>query len=253
MKAKRATSAVPKRRIQRKFDELSNEYARKYERQTHILHLEKVRRLELLAEYVRFIRPMHTLDAGCGTGVGLSAVSTQASSGRLVGLDLSYGMLQKARTLALPRVSLIQSVVEQLPFRDDSFDLVYALGVIDYLEHPMQFFEAVKRVLKPGGYFIFTYPNAESVNRKLRDRLRRHTRRSRLMTSAVPLKSATIDLCIAQMHWKLAKRHFITYGNGIFTLPWSMKLSRRLEDYRGSRGLGRYLAWSCFCVVQMDE
>ena len=46
-----------------------------------------------------------------------------------------------------------------LPFRDGSFDVIVSRSVVEHLERPFAVFGELRRVLKPGGYLIFTTPN----------------------------------------------------------------------------------------------
>jgi SAM-dependent methyltransferase len=48
---------------------------------------------------------------------------------------------------------------EHIPFRDNSFDVAYACNVVEHLEHPLEVFKEVYRVLKPGGSFFVKTPN----------------------------------------------------------------------------------------------
>lgn len=241
-------------RVQIKFDKLAPEYAAKYEHPTNILGFEKIRRLELILDYAQLIKPKTVLDAGCGSGVVLSALKERLVGSAFVGVDLSYLMLQQAQASSLADVPLVQSPVEQLPFADESFDLIYALGVIDYVEDQQRFFEAAWRVLKPRGYFIFTYPNEDSINRALRDRLSKAYQRcfgsSNRAVSAVPMGSSIIDRLVGDNDFEWFRRHYITYGNGIVSFPWSVRLSRSMESWCNERSTSRYLAWSCLCVVR---
>src|SRR5215217_1089463 len=51
------------------------------------------------------------------------------------------------------------SPAEQLPFEDDTFDLVVGVYVVHHLARPRVVFESVCRVTKPGGHFAFTIPD----------------------------------------------------------------------------------------------
>jgi demethylmenaquinone methyltransferase/2-methoxy-6-polyprenyl-1,4-benzoquinol methylase len=93
------------------------------------------------------------LDLATGTGLlARAAASIVGSEGRVVGSDLSRGMLQEARG-ALGG-ALVQAGAEDLPFRDGSFDVVtmgYALRHVSDLE---SLFSACHRVLRPAGGLI---------------------------------------------------------------------------------------------------
>jgi len=161
--------------------------------------------------------------------------------------------LQVTVAMKLSGVPLIQSFVEQLPFTDNSFDSIYALGVLDYLEAPDQLFKTVQRTVRPGGYFIFTYPNADSIARSVRASLWAHFGRSRTAISAIALKRATVDRLITDHGFILLRRQYITYGNGLISLPWSVTISRKMEQWCGQRPISRYLGWSCFCVARKGK
>jgi len=55
-----------------------------------------------------------------------------------------------------------------LPFDDASFDMAFAVEVVEHIDGHMKFFAEVSRVLKPGGVFIFTTPNILSLKSRLR-------------------------------------------------------------------------------------
>jgi ubiquinone/menaquinone biosynthesis C-methylase UbiE len=57
---------------------------------------------------------------------------------------------------------VFRGVGEHLPFVDEAFDLVVSLWVLEHLPSPAAVFREVRRVLKPGGHFIFVTPNARN-------------------------------------------------------------------------------------------
>lgn len=94
------------------------------------------------------------LDLGCGTG--LAAPALARFGGRLTGVDLSRGMLDRARARG-GYDALIQA--EAVAFLDDhpeAFDLVFAADVVIYFGDLFDLFRAVERALRPGGVFVLS-------------------------------------------------------------------------------------------------
>lgn len=115
--------------------------------------------LETVAEVIG--EPVESaLDACCGTGAGLIMLRP-LTTGRLVGVDLSQGMLDEAaRRLdevgGDAEVELVQGDANELGF-DQRFDLVTSFGAFGHIEERDQprFIEGIARALKPGGRFVF--------------------------------------------------------------------------------------------------
>ena len=239
------------REARRHFDLLASRYSARYGASGRLFSLEKMRRLELLLEAVEAERPGRILDAGSGSGVALSLLGSRLPGATLVGVDLSHAMLDQARREGLADEPLAQASVAALPFADHAFDLVYALGVIDYLPDPDRCFASVRRVLRAGGSFVFTYPNGDCLSRKVRSGLRRLRGPRSDAVAALPVPTARVDAMLEQHGFELVRRDFITYGNGLVSLPWTATLNRKLEDWlRGRRG-ARRLAWTALCLARV--
>ncbi|AJC59110.1 SAM-dependent methyltransferase [Streptomyces sp. 769] len=78
-----------------------------------------------------------------------------------VALDLSHRQLQHALRIAGGTadgpVDLVEADAGALPFRDDSFDLACsAYGALPFVAEPVQVLREVRRVLRPGGRFVFS-------------------------------------------------------------------------------------------------
>ncbi len=101
------------------------------------------------------------LDAGCGTG---SFAISLARKGFLVfGIDLSMEGLRQLRQKAIAEgvsqvVTEVQSDVEVIPFRDNSFDVIVCGEVLEHLVDDKSAVTDFHRVLKPGGVCIVTVP-----------------------------------------------------------------------------------------------
>ena len=100
------------------------------------------------------------LDLGCGHQLlppwrrtGEQALVARA--GLMVGMDPEVAALRKHETIAI-RVGGDASF---LPFGDETFDLVTANQVVEHLSRPLDQFSEVRRILRPGGLFVFLTPN----------------------------------------------------------------------------------------------
>jgi ubiquinone/menaquinone biosynthesis methyltransferase len=91
------------------------------------------------------------LDLACGTGDIASELAARGAS--VVGLDVTYRMLQLARTKA-PSMPFICGDMTSLPFRDAEFDIVSTgYGLRNVPDLPLALRE-IYRVLRPGGTFL---------------------------------------------------------------------------------------------------
>lgn len=93
------------------------------------------------------------LDVGCGTGM---AAEMLRSFGQVYGIDVSPRSIMKARS-RLDRVCV--SLGEELPFKDEAFDVVTCTETIEHFLAPSEALSEFNRVLKSGGYLIISTPN----------------------------------------------------------------------------------------------
>jgi predicted TPR repeat methyltransferase len=94
------------------------------------------------------------LDLGCGTG--LCAPLLRPMTRRLVGIDLSEKMLDKARDAGLYDELACADIVDWLRLRDARWHLVLAADVLVYIGDLAPLFGEVARVSRPGGWFAFS-------------------------------------------------------------------------------------------------
>jgi len=100
------------------------------------------------------------LDVGCGTGtLALVAKEHVGVAGRVSGIDPSAQLLTRARHKAARRgleINFQLGVIEQLPFPDQSFDVVLSTLMMHHLPDDLkrQGLAEIARVLKPGGRLL---------------------------------------------------------------------------------------------------
>lgn len=104
---------------------------------------------------------MRTLDAGIGTGfLTVNLLKESPVPLKITGLDFSRGMLiglnRWLRQLGLEeRVRLHLADMRQMPFPDETFDLVMTSAAMEYLPDVSEGISECARVLRPGGKLLF--------------------------------------------------------------------------------------------------
>jgi ubiquinone/menaquinone biosynthesis C-methylase UbiE len=94
------------------------------------------------------------LDVGCGTGVlARAAAARVAADSQVTGLDLNEGMLAVARRLR-PEIEWRQGDATNLPFADESFDVVMSQFALMYFPDRTAALREMARVLRPGGRLV---------------------------------------------------------------------------------------------------
>ena len=96
------------------------------------------------------------VDVGCGAGIdSLIAAKKVGPDGRVIGVDMTSSMLEKARRAAnetgLANVEFRQGYAEALPVEDDWADVVISNGVLNLMPDKAAALEDMARVLRPGG------------------------------------------------------------------------------------------------------
>jgi len=104
------------------------------------------------------------LDAGCGSGIMLNAVSSLGIN--LTGVDFSWKSVEFAKKyLADFSPDIIQSEIENTGMPDDSQDLILCCEVLEHVElcKAVEALNHFYKILKPGGYLYITVPNKKSL------------------------------------------------------------------------------------------
>jgi len=134
-----------------------DEFAEWYEKERHDGYHAFIDRLE-----TNLILPhsagKEVLEVGCGTGLILQRVASVAD--RAVGMDLSAGMLEHARNRGL---EVVKADATDLPFEDQSFDLVYSFKVLAHVQDIDLALREMARVTRPGGRLILEFYNRLSL------------------------------------------------------------------------------------------
>jgi SAM-dependent methyltransferase len=104
----------------------------------------------------RIEQGLTVLDLGCGAGTDLLvAAQMVGSEGKVIGIDMTPSMLERARQSAadigIANVELHEGLIESLPLEDCSVDVVISNGVIDLVPDKEAVLSEIDRVLRPRG------------------------------------------------------------------------------------------------------
>jgi SAM-dependent methyltransferase len=99
------------------------------------------------------------LDVGCGGGRTIEKLAARAAGGMVYGIDYAQGSIavsceHNAHLIEAGRVEIRKASVSQLPFPDDTFDLVTAIETQYYWPDLMGDMREILRVLKPAGKLV---------------------------------------------------------------------------------------------------
>ena len=101
----------------------------------------------------------HILDIGCGGGANIARLLQRAPKGMVQGVDYSPVSVAKsskinAKAIAEGRCKIVEASASDLPFEEDSFDIITAFETIYFWPDIEHCFGEVKKALKSGGQFV---------------------------------------------------------------------------------------------------
>jgi ubiquinone/menaquinone biosynthesis C-methylase UbiE len=117
-------------------------------------HFDKLNYLLEMVDYNGY-EGKQILEIGCGIGTDLARFAKGGA--KVTAIDLSeraIGLAEKNFELRGLTGDISVANGEELPFDDNSFDMVFAHGVLQYTEDTQKMVDEARRVLKPGGKFI---------------------------------------------------------------------------------------------------
>jgi ubiquinone/menaquinone biosynthesis C-methylase UbiE len=102
------------------------------------------------------VRGLAVADIGCGTG--RHALALAAAGAAVTAIDLSGGMIAKARAKAAPgAVRFVQANLEKpLPLASTAFDRILSCLVLDHVANLDGLFAELRRICRPGGFIVIS-------------------------------------------------------------------------------------------------
>jgi 2-polyprenyl-3-methyl-5-hydroxy-6-metoxy-1,4-benzoquinol methylase len=99
---------------------------------------------------------MKAIELGCGTGSLTAALHQRGVD--IAACDVSEVAIARAKE-KYPHLDWSVQSAEQLPWPDGRFDAVLSFDVLEHLFEPDRHLSEVRRILKPGGYYLLETPN----------------------------------------------------------------------------------------------
>lgn len=154
-------AADPQSIVNAYFRKEASYWARIYERSgiAEAIHQERLRATFALVDKLASPPMARALDVGCGAGwasAGLAARGIAVDSMDSVQEMIDATRARAAAAGAASRVTTRIGDIHAIPFPDETFDLVVALGVLPWLPGIDEPLRQMTRVLRPGGHMIVT-------------------------------------------------------------------------------------------------
>ncbi len=151
--------------VKNRFDHESQEWFDNYNNEPKSifqfdLQLRKELVLETVLDLAQENEFSRVVEIGCGSCNVIGEIPLKGS--QKVGVDLSNKMLETGKK-NYSGIALINGDTNFLPFKDDQFDMVLCLGVIQYINSYADAITEISRILKPDGYLILSVPSKHSV------------------------------------------------------------------------------------------
>lgn len=158
--------------VQSHFDNKADTYYEHYygsEVSNCHVHNQQVRR-KYFRQFIRnsWLCDQHrpALDIGCGPG----SVTQELKKHRFnpFSIDISFQMLLNNRQNTDSVVKPAQCSADDICYKDNSFDVVTAAGVLEYVAKDQRMLGEIMRVLKPGGMLIISVPTKSGISTAVR-------------------------------------------------------------------------------------
>lgn len=121
-------------------------------------------KIRIISRLLGDVHGKSVLDIGIGSGF-FSRFCMSNKAKKIISVDFADPIIEYHRQNN-PDFRLVQADAQNLPFKNESFDTVLALDIIEHLYSPLEFLNEINKVLKKGGQLILTTPNTANVFEK---------------------------------------------------------------------------------------
>jgi SAM-dependent methyltransferase len=165
------------------------------------------------------------LDMACWDGTATRYYGDRLNIPSLYGADCEHDKLGEAKARGVD-VRTCDFETQPLPFPDGMFDVVVANQIFEHLKQIYRPISEVHRVLKPGGYFLFSVPNLGALHCRIQLLLGKQPSTIKVFEAHVRAFSipAAREFLTLNDHFEIVDFR----GSGLYPFPppWSERLSR---------------------------
>jgi len=138
-----------KREVMHNYDRLATAYDRQYAE-------EQTAKIRAALQNVSLGKESLILDVGCGTGMLFT--HTREFAGLLVGADFSFKLLRQAKKRAKQFLNgaIVRADADHLPFCDQTFDVIFAVTLLQNMPNPLKTLHEMERVCKQLSTLVVT-------------------------------------------------------------------------------------------------
>lgn len=208
------------------------------------------------------------LDVGCGPG---NVTLKLPETAEIYATDFARPMLEVAQTSAAESgrsLDLTMSDATSIPFADDAFGSVLALGLMEYIADPTDVLSEMARVIQPGGTLVLSIPNRRSAFIFIDDVLKSIKNILTQILMPHPLRRAiksllgkpdaayfthkrhrfNPDTVVGQLNdlgFEIEAHRYHTFGFGLLNrVRLNLWLCRKFESYAGTHPNLEQLGWT---------
>lgn len=136
-----------------------------YDTSSFLIRWIERRRLHLIQDLTAAKCNDRILEVGCGGGHVLRLFP----EADLTGVDVSGEMIRKSRrNLVGFSACLLKGELHELDLPDESFDRIICTEVLEHVVDPVEILQQIRRLLRPAGRAVITFPNDRLINRAKR-------------------------------------------------------------------------------------
>jgi len=198
-----------------------NRAAQTYDKACHIQYLIGNKLIKMAAHHLS--NPNELMDIGCGTGLITVELKQCFPDTNLTALDLADNLLNQARSRpTLANVKFVQSDLDHLPFANASCPSIFSNMALQWSMTPEATVKEWARILRPGGYLIFSIPVSGTFHELV-------TTRCQLGQAVNPINTQDPETFCQYLSQADLKLHWLTITHQTYYYPSMIALIRAIK------------------------